>query len=125
MRSKKHKDSELQQEGLSQMTAANGGTATAANGGAATATATGDEDDLTLSATLQCLFCNKNHDQFDANLYHMSKGHGFFLPDVEYLSDAEGLVRYLSNKIKSDLSCLYCNKELKSVQATMTHMVSG
>ncbi|CAO3594297.1 unnamed protein product [Absidia cylindrospora] len=123
MRSKKHRENEMQQETLphedTQLTVATAVTTPVDD----SATFSVDEDHSTTTATLRCLFCNENQDQFDANLHHMSKNHGFFLPDVEYLSNAEGLVQYLSTKIQTDFTCLYCNKELKSAQAAMTHMV--
>lgn len=76
------------------------------------------------NAASRCLFCDEQQYDFDANLRHMSRYHGFFLPDAEYLSDVEGLVNYLSNKIRCGHTCLYCSKGFKSSQATMAHMVS-
>jgi pre-60S factor REI1 len=73
-----------------------------------------------------CLFCNLVSHDFDANLKHMTLGHGFFLPDIEYLEDAPGLVVYLAEKI-DDCICLYCNgrgKEYHSQNAVRKHMVS-
>ncbi|ORZ24281.1 C2H2 type zinc-finger-domain-containing protein [Absidia repens] len=126
MRSKKHRDNEMQQEALphedTQMTGPTGRSTAATTPMDYSATFSVDEGYST-TTTLRCLFCNENQDQFDANLHHMSKCHGFFLPDAEYLVNAEGLVQYLSTKIQTDFSCLYCNKELKSAQAAMTHMV--
>lgn len=74
----------------------------------------------------RCLFCNLVSIDFDANLKHMTVVHGFFLPDIEYLEDAPGLVIYLAEKIE-DCICLYCNgrgKEYKSQNAVRKHMVS-
>lgn len=74
----------------------------------------------------RCLFCNVVHSDFESNLKHMALVHGFFLPDVEYLEDAPGLVIYLAEKIE-DCICLYCNdrgKEYKSQEAVRKHMVS-
>jgi hypothetical protein len=72
-----------------------------------------------------CLFCCQTFVDFETNLKHMTQVHGFFLPDVEYLEDPEGLVSYLAEKI-SDCICLYCNgrgKEWKSQPAVRKHMV--
>ncbi|KAI7902484.1 C2H2 type zinc-finger-domain-containing protein [Cokeromyces recurvatus] len=95
-----------------------------------------DEDvtdtDSVLSSTIdphlyhnRCLFCNMNNGDFETNLEHMSLVHGFFLPDVEYLEDAPGLILYLAEKI-DDCICLYCNgrgKEYKSQDAVRRHML--
>ncbi|KAI8342934.1 C2H2 type zinc-finger-domain-containing protein [Chlamydoabsidia padenii] len=102
IRSKKHKDSEANQTVSSSKS---------------TLTPK-DNDDGT-----SCLFCDEHQHHFDDTLHHMSKHHGFFLPDIEYLSDVHGLINYLSNKIRSEFNCLYCNKGFKTAQATMAHMI--
>lgn len=61
-----------------------------------------------------CIFCAHHAADFDANLSHMLKEHGFFIPDVEFLTDAEGLVGYLTEKVKLGNFCLYCNGKGKS-----------
>ncbi|TYZ64361.1 hypothetical protein PybrP1_000273 [[Pythium] brassicae (nom. inval.)] len=61
-----------------------------------------------------CIFCTHHAEDFDANLSHMLKEHGFFIPDVEFLTDAEGLVGYLAEKVKLGNFCLYCNGKGKS-----------
>ena len=43
----------------------------------------------------QCIFSEKRFDDFEGALNHMAREYGFFIPDVEYLSDPEGLVTYL------------------------------
>lgn len=73
----------------------------------------------------RCLFCSMVSTDFDTNLKHMTIAHGFFLPDIEYLEDAPGLVVYLAEKIE-DCICLYCNgrgKEYKSQNAVRKHML--
>ncbi|KAL9537167.1 hypothetical protein MBANPS3_012020 [Mucor bainieri] len=73
-----------------------------------------------------CLFCNQINQDIDTNLQHMSKAHGFFLPDIEYLKDSQGLIKYLSNKIQQEKLCLYCNgrgKEWQSAAAARAHML--
>ncbi|KAI9469694.1 MAG: C2H2 type zinc-finger-domain-containing protein [Benjaminiella poitrasii] len=90
-----------------------------------------DNDSVISSATdphisqNRCLFCCINNGDFDTNLKHMNIVHGFFLPDVEYLEDAPGLIVYLAEKI-DDRICLYCNgrgKEYKSQDAVRKHML--
>jgi pre-60S factor REI1 len=43
----------------------------------------------------QCIFSEKRFDDFEGALSHMARQYGFFIPDVEYLADPEGLVQYL------------------------------
>ncbi|CAO3655425.1 unnamed protein product [Mucor hiemalis] len=79
-----------------------------------------------LDPKLDCLFCAHNSMDVDTNLEHMSNSHGFFLPDIEYLEDREGLLGYLSTKINDDKLCLFCNgrgKEWHSVAAARAHMI--
>lgn len=42
-----------------------------------------------------CLFCSHHSKSLLKNVAHMTKVHGFFLPDVEFLVDLKGLIRYL------------------------------
>lgn len=46
-----------------------------------------------------CLFCMHHSRNFLKNLQHMTEAHTFFVPDVEYCVDIEGLLRYLGEKI--------------------------
>ncbi|KAJ9055490.1 pre-60S factor rei1 [Entomophthora muscae] len=72
-----------------------------------------------------CLFCTKQFDDFDSNLKHMTESHDFYIPDVEFLTDLRGLVKYLGEKISIANVCLYCNgkgRELKSLDAVRNHM---
>ncbi|ORX60504.1 hypothetical protein DM01DRAFT_1161481 [Hesseltinella vesiculosa] len=74
---------------------------------------------------VSCMFCHHTSDDFNANLNHMVRSHGFFLPDQEYLVDTPGLIAYLAEKIMIDHICLYCNdpeKSWKSLEAVRAHM---
>ncbi len=46
----------------------------------------------------ECLFCSEAAESLSANLQHMSLKHGFFLPDVQYCTSIEGMIRYLGNQ---------------------------
>eukprot|EP00999_Lentomonas_sp_LEN2_P002735 NODE_607_length_1330_cov_19.062344_g568_i0.p1 GENE.NODE_607_length_1330_cov_19.062344_g568_i0~~NODE_607_length_1330_cov_19.062344_g568_i0.p1 ORF type:complete len:390 (+),score=49.81 NODE_607_length_1330_cov_19.062344_g568_i0:96-1265(+) len=73
-----------------------------------------------------CLFCSARAETFDANLHHMTHSHGFFIPDLEYLENLEGLIAYLADKISVGNTCLYCNgkgKSFHSLDAVRKHMV--
>lgn len=55
----------------------------------------------------------------------MEKHHGFFIPDIEYLHDLEGLITYLGEKVAIGNVCLYCNTKSKifsSLEAVQDHM---
>jgi len=56
----------------------------------------------------------------------MTKAHGFFIPDIEYLSDLEGLIKYLGEKVSVGNICLHCNgkgRQIKSLEAVRKHMI--
>lgn len=79
-----------------------------------------------LNPQLNCLFCLQKGEDLDTNLIHMSKFHGFFLPDIEYLKDREGLINYVFSKVNDEKVCLYCNgrgKEWHTASAARSHMV--
>jgi len=73
----------------------------------------------------ECIFCNFKNSDFDSNLIHMSTNHGFFIPDIEYLKDVKGLIKYLGEKISVGNICIYCNgkgKTFHSLEAVQSHM---
>ena len=73
-----------------------------------------------------CLFCPLSSDTMEHNLHHMASSHSFFIPDLEYLVDVEGLLNYLGEKVSVDNICLYCSgrgKTLYSLEAVRAHMV--
>lgn len=77
---------------------------------------------------LECLFCTHQSASFDDNMTHMTKSHSFFIPDIEYLADLRGLIKYLGEKISVGNVCLYCNgkgRAIRSLEAVRAHMVSG
>lgn len=43
----------------------------------------------------RCLFCSHHSRSLMKNVAHMTKEHSFFIPDVEFLGDLRGLIRYL------------------------------
>lgn len=42
-----------------------------------------------------CLFCSHHSRSLTKNVAHMTKIHSFFIPDIEYLVDLRGLIKYL------------------------------
>lgn len=71
-----------------------------------------------------CLFCNKKFPYFDACCTHMLKNHGFYIPEPKYLTDKEGLVKYMAEKIGVGNVCIVCNYEFRSLEAVRAHMLS-
>lgn len=43
----------------------------------------------------ECLFCSHHSRSLLKNVAHMTKVHSFFIPDIEYLQDLQGLFSYL------------------------------
>ena len=72
-----------------------------------------------------CLFCtNKTFDDFETNLDHMFKSHGFYIPEQKFLTNKEGLVHYLSEKIGLGNVCIVCNYQGRSLEAVRAHMLA-
>nr|XP_020145605.1 zinc finger protein 622 isoform X2 [Microcebus murinus] len=72
-----------------------------------------------------CLFCSHHSSSLVKNVAHMTKVHGFFIPDIEYLSDLKGLIKYLGEKVGVGKICLWCNEKGKSfysTEAVQAHM---
>ncbi|KAM6222572.1 cytoplasmic 60S subunit biogenesis factor ZNF622 [Rhynchocyon petersi] len=72
-----------------------------------------------------CLFCPHHSCSLVKNVAHMTKVHSFFIPDIEYLSDLKGLIRYLGEKVGVGKICLWCNEKGKSfysTEAVQAHM---
>nr|CAG4645531.1 EOG090X06E3 [Lynceus sp. MCZ IZ 141354] len=73
----------------------------------------------------KCLFCSKESKNLDDNLIHMTKMHGFFVPDAEFVTDMEGLIGYLGAKVGQGHLCLWCGhkgRQFHSVEAVQKHM---
>ncbi|XP_032420407.1 zinc finger protein 622 isoform X1 [Xiphophorus hellerii] len=72
-----------------------------------------------------CLFCSHRSRSLLKNVAHMTKVHSFFIPDVEFLVDLRGLVRYLGEKVGAGNVCLWCNEKGRSfysTEAVQSHM---
>ncbi|GMH10754.1 hypothetical protein Nepgr_012595 [Nepenthes gracilis] len=86
----------------------------------------GDDDEFEDELDPTCCFmCDLDHETIESCMVHMLKKHSFFIPDIEYLKDPEGLLTYLGLKVKRDFMCLYCNERchpFSSVEAVRKHM---
>ncbi|KAM4706293.1 cytoplasmic 60S subunit biogenesis factor ZNF622 [Rhinophrynus dorsalis] len=65
-----------------------------------------------------CLFCPHHSRSLMKNIAHMTKVHSFFIPDIEYLQDLQGLIKYLGEKVGFGKICLWCNEKGKSFYTT-------
>ncbi|XP_072365661.1 cytoplasmic 60S subunit biogenesis factor ZNF622-like isoform X1 [Scyliorhinus torazame] len=75
-----------------------------------------------------CLFCSHHSRSLLKNMDHMTKSHSFFIPDVEYLVDLRGLLKYLGEKVGVGNVCLWCNEKGRSfysTEAVQAHMVDS
>ncbi|KAJ5173092.1 Cytoplasmic 60S subunit biogenesis factor REI1 [Penicillium capsulatum] len=78
-----------------------------------------DKDEFSAS---RCLFCRAEASDVHANVDHMFKSHGMFIPEREYLVDLDGLVHYLFRKITENHECLYCHAIRNNADGARTHM---
>ncbi|NXX87892.1 ZN622 protein, partial [Centropus bengalensis] len=72
-----------------------------------------------------CLFCPHHSRCLTKNVAHMTKVHSFFIPDIEYLVDLRGLIKYLGEKVGVGKICIWCNEKGKSfysTEAVQAHM---
>ncbi len=74
------------------------------------------------NALTRCLFCNYDSPNFKLSILHMAKIHGLFIPERNYLTDPEGLVRYLQAKVHQNHECLLCHKLKGTSTGVQTHM---
>uniref|UniRef100_UPI00398E8095 cytoplasmic 60S subunit biogenesis factor ZNF622 isoform X2 n=1 Tax=Pristiophorus japonicus TaxID=55135 RepID=UPI00398E8095 len=75
-----------------------------------------------------CLFCSCHSRSLLKNMDHMTRSHGFFIPDIEYLADLRGLIKYLGEKVVVGNICLWCNEKGRSfysTEAVQAHMVDS
>lgn len=72
--------------------------------------------------TDRCLFCARDSDGPVANVEHMSKEHGLYLPDVEHLS-VPTVIEYLRKVITEYHECLYCGLSKTSTEGVRRHML--
>lgn len=70
----------------------------------------------------KCLFCNVDSPTVPLNVHHMSKFHGMYIPEQDYLVDLNGLLNYLYQKIHDLYECLYCGQIKHTVSGVQTHM---
>lgn len=83
-------------------------------------------DDDEAIPTSCCLFCNHESVSMETNLEHMSSRHSFFIPDVDYVIDMEGLITYLGERVGQGHICMWCGhlgRQFPSTDAVKKHML--
>jgi pre-60S factor REI1 len=77
---------------------------------------------------VECIFCSSKFPHFEAVMQHMTQVHSLFIPDLEYLNDLPGLVKFLADKVSLEFKCLYCSSvdgpsHFHSLAAARKHMI--
>lgn len=80
------------------------------------------EKPITSTPLSRCFFCNYDSPTWKLSVTHMTKIHGLFLPEQNYLVDLEGLLQYLQAKILQNFECLWCHKLKSTADGVQTHM---
>lgn len=74
-----------------------------------------------------CFFCPNRSGSMEENIEHMHSQHSFYIPDIDYLKDKEGLMKVLAEKVSVWHVCLACGDEKKqpfaSLEAVRRHML--
>lgn len=71
------------------------------------------------------IFDNKEFETRDECVEYMLRKFGFFLPDIEYLQDIDGMLNYLGEKVKLGGYCLYCQKQCIPGRPCQQHMLDS
>lgn len=73
----------------------------------------------------ECIFCPQRLPTFEANVEHMTKQHGLYIPDLDFVEDLAGLLGYLADKVAVAFCCLYCpctTSPFASLESVRRHM---
>uniref|UniRef100_A0A093VQV7 Cytoplasmic 60S subunit biogenesis factor REI1 like n=1 Tax=Talaromyces marneffei PM1 TaxID=1077442 RepID=A0A093VQV7_TALMA len=80
------------------------------------------EDKVEEYSSTKCLFCLEDATDVQANVDHMFKVHGMFVPEKDYLADIDGLISYLHAKVNENHECLLCHAIRTTAAGIRTHM---
>ncbi len=75
-------------------------------------------------AANRSIFDKKEFATTEECVKYMEITYGFFIPDKEYLTDLDGLLCYLGEKVKIGGICLYCQKQLRPGTPCQNHMIN-
>lgn len=71
-----------------------------------------------------CFYCGTKFEAIDDNIQHMLLTHGLYIPNLTYLSDKEGLLRFLSDIIVIDKECVKCGFDSNTLIGIRQHIVA-
>lgn len=71
-----------------------------------------------------CFITDKEFESIEANVEHLWKKYGLFIPEKNYLTDLNGLMTYLGEKVGLGNMCLYCGFEGRSLESIRAHMLA-
>jgi hypothetical protein len=71
-----------------------------------------------------CFYCGTEFETLDDNIAHMLTNHGLYIPDLKYLSDKEGLIRFLSDIVVLDKECLKCGFYSRTLLGIRQHIIA-
>lgn len=71
-----------------------------------------------------CFYCGRHSNEIEANVRHMSRRHGLYVPERSYLVDLDGLLTFVREVITLDFECLCCGFEGKGLESIRQHLLS-
>jgi hypothetical protein len=80
------------------------------------------EEECNTDAT-SSIFDNEEFETVNECVQYMRDTYGFYIPDKEALSDLDGLLEYLNEKVKIGNFCLYCQRQFRTREACHRHMI--
>ncbi|VDO60949.1 unnamed protein product [Heligmosomoides polygyrus] len=84
-----------------------------------------DFDESQAIPITSCLFCPQTTSSMADAAEHMKFHHGFALPDRKYLTDEEGMLKYLGLKVGAGRCCIFCpdiRSRFATTSACQAHM---
>lgn len=71
-----------------------------------------------------CFYCGVSLDTIDDNIQHLLLNHSLYIPNLNYLSDKEGLIRFLSDTIVLDKECIKCGYTSNKLMGIRQHIIA-
>lgn len=70
-----------------------------------------------------CVVCGVHNETVEANIEHMTKKYSLYLPERPYITDLDGLMSYLGQKVGLGFECLSCTFVGRSLESVRQHML--
>ncbi|TID18156.1 hypothetical protein CANINC_003897 [Pichia inconspicua] len=71
-----------------------------------------------------CFYCGISLDTIDDNIQHLLLNHSLYIPNLNYLSDKEGLIRFLSDTVVIDKECIKCGYTSNKLMGIRQHIIA-